>query len=311
MNIAIIGSNGFIGSHLTNYISQNAENKIVLFGRNIKSVLSSDLPYYQLESLNQEQFDAIFGKIDIVYYLASGTIPSSSWENPIIEIEKNLLPFLNFTEKISKLAVKKIVFVSSAGTIYGPSLQKVKENSDKNPFSPYGIIKLTIEHFLNYIKLKNGINFDIYRVSNVYGEGQKTSNGLGIINTFIENILTKHQVQIYGDGNNIRNYIYINDVVKFLSNSIISDINQSNIFNIASNDTISVNRLIEILKNSIPIDFEVNYVESRKSDNTIIEIDNSKILDYNPNFEFTSIQNGIMQTYNFIKNNGLKEAFDK
>lgn len=303
MNIAIIGSNGFIGSHLTNYISQNEENKIVLFGRNENSILKNNLPYHQLDSLDQDQFDLIFSNIDLVYYLASATIPSSSWENPAIEIEKNLLPFLNFTEKIAKLPVKKIVFVSSAGTIYGPSLQKVKENSDKNPFSPYGIVKLTIEHFLNYIKLKNGINFDIYRVSNVYGEGQKTSNGLGIINTFIENILTKHQVQIYGDGNNIRNYIYINDVVKFLANSIYSDINQSDIFNVASNDTISVNNLVEILKNSIPMDFEVKYIEGRKSDNTIIEIDNSKILESNPDFEFTSIQNGIMQTYNFIKEN--------
>ena len=303
MNIAIIGSNGFIGSHLTNYISQNKENKIVLFGRNENSILNNNLPYYQLDSLNQDQFDLIFSNIDLVYYLASATIPSSSWENPAIEIEKNLLPFLNFTEKIAKLPVKKIVFVSSAGTIYGPSLQKVKENSDKNPFSPYGIVKLTIEHFLNYIKLKNGINFDIYRVSNVYGEGQKTSNGLGIINTFIENILTKHQVQIYGDGNNIRNYIYINDVVKFIANSIYSDIYQSNIFNVASNVTISVNNLVEILKNSIPLDFTVKYIEGRKSDNTIIEIDNSKILESNPNFEFTSIQNGIMQTYNFIKQN--------
>ncbi len=303
MNIAIIGSNGFIGSHLTSHISQNKENKIFLFGRNKNSILNCNLPYYQLDSLDQEQFNSIFSNIDIVYYLASGTIPSSSWENPIIEVEKNLLPFLNFTEKIAKLPVKKIVFVSSAGTIYGPSLQKVKENSDKNPFSPYGIIKLTIEHFLNYIKLKNGINFDIYRVSNVYGEGQKTSNGLGIINTFIENILTKHQVQIYGDGNNIRNYIYINDVVKFLSNSIYLDVNQSNIFNVASNDTISVNNLVEILKKNIPLDFEVKYIESRKSDNTIIEIDNSKILDSNPNFKFTSIQNGIMQTYDFINEN--------
>lgn len=306
MNIAIIGSNGFIGSHLTNYISQNKKNNIVLFGRSKNSILNNNLPYYQLDSLDQDQFDLVFSNIDVVYYLASATIPATSWENPATEIEKNLLPFLSFAEKISKLPVKKIVFVSSAGTIYGPSLQKMKESSDKNPFSPYGIIKLTIEHFLNYFKLKNGINFDIYRVSNVYGEGQKTSNGLGIINTFIENILTKHQVQIYGDGNNIRNYIYINDVVKFLANSIYSDVNQSNIFNVASNDTISVNNLVEILKSSIPLDFEVKYIEGRKSDNTIIEIDNSKILESNPNFEFTSIQNGIMQTYNYIKGNNTR-----
>jgi UDP-glucose 4-epimerase len=301
MNIAIIGSNGFIGSHLIQHISQNGGHHVYLFGKNKINRLNNDLPYYQIDSLDKDEFDFIFSKIDIVYYLASATIPSSSWENPSIEIENNLIPFLSFIDNVSTLTIKKIVFVSSAGTVYGPSLQKVKEDADKNPFSPYGIIKLTIEHFLNYNKLKNGINFDIYRISNAYGEGQDTSKGLGIINTFIENIIRKGQVQIYGDGNNVRNYIYIHDVAKLLSHSINSELSKSNIYNLGSDDTITVNQLIETLKTVIPIEFKVTYLESRKSDNTIIEIDNSKLLKSISNFKFTSIQQGILQTYNFIK----------
>lgn len=308
MNIAIVGSNGFIGSHLTNYISKDKDQKLFLFGKNEDSIFNNDFPYYRVENLKQDQFESLFSKIDIVYYLASATIPANSWENPVKEIEGNLLPFLNFTERISMLSVKKIVFVSSAGTIYGPSSEKKKEHYDKQPFSPYGIIKLTIEHFLNYYKQKYEINFDIYRVSNVYGEGQKTSNGLGIINTFIENILTKQQVQVYGDGNNIRDYIYIQDVVKLLAHSMKSDLNESEIFNLASDDAYSVNELIERLRVNIPHNFEVKYSEGRKSDNPAIMLNNDKILKSNPDFKFTSIDDGIQQTYNHIKKNIAKQV---
>lgn len=307
MNIAIIGSNGFIGSHLTNYLAKDENNKLVLFGQKDSSELKNNFPYYRIDRLNDEQFNEVFSKIDFVYYLASATIPATSWEAPVIEVEKNLLPFMHFMEKISKLNVKKIIFVSSAGTVYGPSQEKVSENSDKHPFSPYGIIKLTIENFLTYYKKKEGLNFDIYRVSNAYGEGQNTSNGLGIINTFIENILQKKEVNVYGDGNNTRNYIYINDVVKILSYSLIADYNESYIFNAASNNSTSINGLIEILKAIVPVDFKVNYIESRKSDNSNIEVDNSKIKKYYSNFEFTPIETGIAQTYNFIKENNTQK----
>lgn len=301
MNVAIIGSNGFIGSHLTNKLSLNSNLNLYLFGKKEQSVFSSSYPYFQIDLLNKDLITTQFSNIDLIYYLASETIPATSWENPIIEIEKNLKPFIHFTECIAQLNVKKIVFVSSAGTIYGASSEKVIESSDKQPFSPYGIIKLTIEHFLNYFKAKYDLNFDIYRISNVYGEGQNTAKGLGIINTFIENIIKYNQIQIFGDGNNTRNYIYVKDVAELLSYSSYSNIKTSNIFNLSSNDTISINDLTTILKDVISNDFEVIYKEKRQSDNSTIILDNTKLLNLIPNFHYTSIKDGISQTYNHIK----------
>ena len=215
------------------------------------------------------------------------------------------MPFITFTECISKLNVKKIIFASSAGTIYGPSNQKVNEDFDKKPFSPYGIIKLTMEYFLNYFKAKYSINFDIYRVSNVYGDGQNTSKGLGIINTFIENILNKNQIQVFGNGENIRNYVYVKDVSELLSYSLFTDMNESNIYNIASNDSISINALINEIRHIVTEDFKIVNENKRQSDNTTIDLDNTKILKDNPNFKFTNIRDGVFQTYNYIKNNTL------
>jgi UDP-glucose 4-epimerase len=302
MNIAIIGSNGFIGSHLAFYLSKNKNYRITLFDRSAVSLLNGlDSPYFQLTTLDSTQFETIFSKIDVVYYLASATIPSTSWDDPKKEIEGNLLPFLSFMNQISSLTVRKVVYVSSAGTIYGPSDEKVNEEADKHPFSPYGIVKLTMENFLNYFKIRDGVSFDIYRISNVFGEGQNTSKGLGIINTFLENILSKNEVHVYGDGNNVRNYIYVNDVVKLMEHSVKGDLSVSEIYNLASNDNISINKLIEIMKNILPDNFEVKYTESRKSDNSKIILDNTKIVKANHGFEFISIEKAIKNIYEFIR----------
>lgn len=301
INVAIIGSNGFIGSHLVNNLSKDKTVNLILFGRSNVSLFDTQFPYSKLELHDVEKLSKQFSSIDIVYYLASATIPATSWENPTIELQENLLPFINFTEVISTLGVKKIVYISSAGTIYGPSLNKLNEESDKQPFSPYGIIKLTIEHFLNYFKAKYDINYDIYRVSNVYGEGQNTGHGLGIINTFIEQIISNQKIQIFGNGDNIRNYVYVKDVAEVLSHSLKLDTSVSNIYNIASNDTISINSLVSTLKKIIPIEFEINYKEKRKSDNSTIDVDNAKILSEIPNMVFTDLENGIIKTYQFLK----------
>lgn len=303
MNVAIIGSNGFIGSHLTKRLAQIPDVKLFLFGRGEHSLFNDQYSYTQLDLLNQDQITTHFATIDVVYYLASATIPSTSWDNPSVELENNLTPFISFTECIAKLQVKKIIFVSSAGTIYGPSGDKLTEESDKQPFSPYGIIKLTIEHFLNYFQVKHNLQFDIYRVSNVYGEGQNTSKGLGIINTFIENILSTHQIHIFGDGETIRNYIHVKDTVELLSHSLVSDLSKSEIYNASSNDTISINNLVMVIKEIVEENFEVIYEGKRKSDNPTIDLDNSKIVSRMPKLKFMSLQEGIKQTYQHIKAN--------
>lgn len=306
INVAIVGANGFIGRHLVEILSQSSLIKLSLFGRENKNIAGTEFHCNKIDLMDTKQINQQFSAIDIVYYLVSATIPTTSWENPVLEIENNLLPFFNFTNSVAKLGIKKIVFVSSAGTIYGPSKFKVSENSDKQPFSPYGIIKLTMEHFLNYFKEKYGIYFDIYRVSNVYGEGQNTSKGLGIINTFIENILSKNEIRIFGNGENIRNYVYVKDVAKLLSHSAVNKLNTSKIYNLSSNDTLSINELVSVLKREIAEDFKVIYEENRKSDNTYIDLDNSKIVKEINAFQFTPVKTGIIETYKYLKMNPIE-----
>jgi len=299
--VAVIGSNGFFGNHLVKRLLQIPGIDLFLFGKNEHGLPSAGAQYKQVDIADEESVKAYFSEIDLVYYLASGTIPASSWENPLMEIERNLVPFLKFMEVISKLEVKKVVFTSSAGTIYGAAEQKAKEDSFKNPFSPHGIIKLTMEYFFNYFKSKYNINFDVYRISNVYGPDQNTKKGLGIINTFIEKIVKEHKIQIFGNGQNVRNYIYVKDLAELLTLSLFSDPGKSEIFNLSSNDTLTINEMVKILKSVIAEPFEIIYTETRGSDNPVIYLDNTRILHAYPGFKFTSIEDGILETYRYIK----------
>lgn len=301
MNIAVIGSNGFIGRHLTQTLRKDPANQIFLFGKSEVSVNNGSLPYTKIDLSDDVAVTKHFVDIDLVYYLASESIPSSSWEKPVLEIEMNLIPFIKFMTCISNLKVKKVAFVSSAGTIYGPTTERVTEDSVKNPFSPYGITKLTMEYYLNYFKIRCGINYDIYRVSNVYGMGQDTSKGLGIINTFLEKIVVEGRIQVFGNGEITRNYIYISDVAELLNLSVIKDRTSSNIYNLSSDDTLKINDLINIMKKIVTEDFEVNYRDNRDSDNSAILLDNSKIKTALPGYQLTGIEEGIIKTYAHIK----------
>ncbi|MDX2172131.1 MAG: NAD-dependent epimerase/dehydratase family protein [Bacteroidota bacterium] len=304
VNVAIIGSNGFIGSHLTRFLAEKSNVNLHLFGRSHESIINVG-NYKQINLFDNDKNTEYFKNIDVVYYLVSETIPANSWANPLVDVEKNLVPFLTFAECLSKLQVKKIVYLSSAGTVYGTTTKKVDENYNKNPFSPYGITKLAIENFLLYYKTKHNINYDIFRISNVYGEGQDTSKGLGLINTFLEKIISDHKIKIFGDGNNLRNYIYVKDVAELLGLSLQKDFNSSEIYNLSSNDTLTINEIINLIKQTVNETFETEYVTKRESDNTAIDLDNSKLINTVSDFKFTPIQQGILQTYNFIKNKSL------
>lgn len=301
MKIAVIGANGFLGEHLVHHLSQLEHAELHLYGRAATSLAGTAHSYATLDLRDTQRIKEVFQPADVVYHLASETIPLTSWNDPMTEIEGNLIPFINLMDHLGTAGAKKLVFVSSAGTIYGPSQDKMTEESDKMPFSPYGITKLTMEHYLNYYRERSGIQYDIYRVSNVYGEGQDTGKKLGVINTFLEHIHRGEPIEIYGDGGAVRNYIYVKDLARLLGLSVTAPATTSSIYNVASHDTLSINELLTIIRSVTGIPFQELRLPGRKSDNSRIELDNSKILAAVPGFQFTPIEDGIRHTFEFIR----------
>lgn len=305
LNIGIIGSNGFIGSHLVNkLIDIDDKINLSLFGRSEYSKLDVQNPkvnYFKIDLKHKESYLNHIQNLDLIYYLASDTIPSNSWNNPMIEFSDNIIPFIEFLEAIKNTRIKKIIYTSSAGTVYGPSLKNLSEKSFTAPFSPYGIGKLAMEHFLEYYRVNYNINYDIFRISNVYGPNQDTSKGLGLINTVIENLIENKETTIFGNGKTLRNYIYIKDVVEVLLNSMSFPLFESNILNVASNNNYSINQIIKIVENVTNHKLSIKYLNQRSSDNPNIQISNKKLLNKIPSLNTTSIEEGINHTFQYIK----------
>lgn len=302
MRVIVLGGTGFIGQSLVKEFIKRDDIELTIYTRSLNEDIDKKVnvvigDYKNIISLKE----AMTGQ-DIVYNLISGTIPSSSWNNPQIEVNENLIHFINFIEIANEAGIKKICFASSGGTVYGLQDGYLTESDPLDPFSPYGIIKRTKESFLKYAQVKYNIAFDIFRISNVYGEGQDIGKGLGFINTSLENIKNRKPVLIYGDGENIRDYIYVQDVAKLLMLSIDKDLNQSEIYNVGMNLGINLNDLLLIFKNVVNADFEVIYLPSRKSDNKKVILDNSRIMQLFPEFKITSLEEGIKNTYQYIIN---------
>ena len=196
--------------------------------------------------------------------------------------------------------VKKIIFTSSAGTIYGPSEKITTEQSMTKPFTPHGITKLNMENFLEYFRVNHNLNYEIFRISNVYGENQNTDKGVGIINTLLENHIANKETTIFGSGKAIRNYIYVKDVATFLHQSLNNPLSNSNVFNLASADNITVNQLIKKTEKTLNIKLKIKHINQRSSDNPNIKISNFKIKQAYSNIDFTPLETGIKNTFNHL-----------
>lgn len=300
-NVLVLGANGFIGQCLSKKLADLSDVNLTLFSRKFSSETEKlkenknvSLVKGDLEDL-LELVPVINGQ-DIVYHLISASVPSTSWEYPNIEIEKNLVPSINLFKLCSDLKVKKIVYVSSGGTIYGKQQGILTEESLIQPFSPYGIIKAGIEHFLEYFKIKSGLNSDIYRVSNVYGPGLN-KRGFGVINTWLRAVQDNQTLKIY--GNAAKDYIYVDDVAVILTRSLELPEDTSHTFNVSMGKSYSLKEIMSFIKKITQSNPDVEVKNNMDSDNQFIELDNSKLMKQFPDLKLTSVEEGIRKIWEY------------
>jgi len=312
MKIGIIGYHGFLGKSLTSGFHKRYPHiQLFLFGKR-NYPLFSGFPSVATEAVFEECLQknpGIFNQLDYIFYLKSATIPASSWNNPEMEWEYNAAPFLRLLNVLHPRSLKKIIFISSAGTVYGNSPKPHTENDPCRPFSPYGIMKLCMENFLNYYRVRKNIEFDIFRITNVYGPGQDVSRGLGVINTIIDKILKNEKIIIYGDGNQVRNFIFIDDVTEYLMAAVQQNPINAPV-NMGHDRAYSINEILDIIR-SIHPEFSVEYLPARPSDNPYAHADIRLLKHFYPDIKQTDIRTGIQKTYQAIKEQSDTDHSDK
>ena len=306
MNIVILGAAGFIGTNLTLKLAKNRENIITVVDEKMEYFNAFiDLPNVKKSLLffNQNaDFSEVLDGQDVVYHLISTNNPTSSNKDIGHDITDNIKISINILETCVSKHIKKIVFLSSGGTVYGKTVSfPIKEESVTNPITTYGIQKLTIEKLLFLYHYVHGLEYAVIRLSNPYGPYQRPNGKLGVVTTFIHKALNGEKLVVYGDGSVIRDYIYISDAIDAII-TIANNECEDRIFNLGSGEGTSINDIINIIGKVLHIPMEVEYVDGRTVDVPINVLDTSKYERYYGKLNLKSLEEGISLTMQFLKN---------
>ncbi len=295
--ILIIGGNGFIGSHLSDLFIQMNLSVCILDKYPVKQKHFLKNIDYRIGDYADTQFlDLALDGCDTVINLACSTVPATSNDNCSFDLKSNLIPSVKLLDLMIKNKCKKIIFLSSGGAVYGNPLSiPTSEESCVRPISSYGIVKATIEQYIELYHKSKGLKSLIIRPSNLYGIRQGSSGVQGLINTLMDNILFKKESIVWGDGTSVRDYIYIKDLIDFVKIAIEQD--AVGVFNIGSGTGYSVNEIIHLVSTITKNEIKVNYNAPRLFDVERIVLDIKKAslqLGWSPK---TPIQEGILQMW--------------
>jgi UDP-glucose 4-epimerase len=271
MKAILYGGGGFIGKHLAQKLI-DCNYEVTVIGRSAIDNKTKDnhiynyTTYIQNSQASIQQIANVFTDADVVYHLASTMTPSKSNENILGDIEENLNRTIRFLDVCLSQKVRRVVFISSGGTVYGiPKQLPITETHMTDPICSYGIVKLAIEKYLHLYYHLYGLDYRIIRLSNPYGPMQNLLNGLGAVSVFIDKVLKKEPITIWGDGSVIRDYIYIDDVVSALT--IVATSNDSNkIYNIGCGIGHSLCDLINTIELISKCKADVIFAEHRNVD---------------------------------------------
>jgi UDP-glucose 4-epimerase len=259
----VLGGSGFIGTNLCLAL-RSAALSVRAFSTH--SLDLAGIEWVEGDFLDGDALDAAVRDIDVVYHLISTTTPAVSNENPIMDAQQNILQTLQLLELCVAHKVKKVVFVSSGGTVYGDAkLLPTPETAPTDPICGYGVSKLSIEKYLSIYERLYGLKSITLRVSNPYGPFQYARKQQGVIGAFIEKALTGRQIEIWGNGTVVRDYIFIDDVVSALMKAVEYHGTQR-IFNVGTGVGINLNDIVDALSLHLIKPLDVIYMRSRNVD---------------------------------------------
>lgn len=270
MRCLIFGGGGFIGSAIADRLLRDGHSVRIFERPRVDPFrifkASEQVEWITGDFLSTHDVGEAIAGMDVVLHLVSTTLPKSSNDDPIYDVQSNVVGTLQMLNAMVAQSVRKIVFISSGGTIYGiPKYQPIDEQHPTDPLVSYGITKLTIEKYLHLFNLIHGIKTITLRVANPYGERQRIETAQGAVGVFIHHALKNIPLEIWGDGSTMRDYIHISDVAEAFVKAIGYSGPQS-VFNISSGYGTSLNELISTLEQVLGKSIERRYLPARPFD---------------------------------------------
>lgn len=307
MKILLLGAAGFIGTNLTIELAKKTEDEITLVDRSkafFKPIVGMDLKNVHILEADltvDMDFDSILKDQEVVYHLVSTTVPTTSNQHISQELVSNVIFSANLFEACIRCDVKKVVFVSSGGTVYGKKVDcPLKEKTATNPISSYGVQKITIEKLLYLYRYMYGLDYRIIRLANPYGPYQRPNGVLGAVTTFTYKALKGDEITVYGDGSVVRDFIYIDDAIRAIM-KIVNGENKHRTFNLGCGYGTSIKQVLETIEKALGIKLNVSYLEGRKVDVPVNYLDISRYEKYYGALNPISLEDGIRKTADFMK----------
>ncbi|HMN47600.1 MAG TPA: NAD-dependent epimerase/dehydratase family protein [Ignavibacteriaceae bacterium] len=249
MKILVTGGAGFIASHITDAFINEGHQVVVLddlstgFEKNINPAAK-----FIKANICDKKLDQLFEneKFDVVNHHAAQMDVRRSVKDPEFDATTNILGTLNLLQNAKKYGVKKFMFASTGGAVYGEQEYfPADEKHNTQPKSPYGISKLAVEKYLYFYNSEFGLNYSILRYANIYGPRQNAMGEAGVVAIFSTKLLKGEQPVINGSGEQTRDYVFVGDVVK--ANLLLLNDKDSDIFNVGTTIETNVNQLFNLL----------------------------------------------------------------
>jgi UDP-glucose 4-epimerase len=290
-NSLIIGGGGFLGKNLAELLLSEGQT-VRIFERagydKQQFKQHHEIEWCFGDYFCSDEISPALQNVDVVYLFSSTTNPKTSNDNFSYDIESNLVAAVSFLEIASQHNIRKIIFPSSGGTVYGiPGNTPISETHSTHPICSYGINKLAIEKYFGLFERQYGLDYTILRISNPYGPYQSVDSGQGVIASFLHKIINNQEIEIWGDGSTIRDYVYIADVTRALLQA--ANINpEKKLFNIGSGIGYNLNEILLHIEQITGKKARKRYLDSRLLDVPINILDiamASQYLHWEPSYK--------------------------
>lgn len=302
--VLLLGGGGFLGRALSARL-KDLEKEYYVVGRSVSGLQGQSSKEYYVGSLDNIQIlKELLPRCSTVVHLASDTTPSVSALQPAFEVTSNLLPSLRLLEILQSYPHVSLVYISTGGAIYGDCFgAKATEGMHLSPLSYYGAGKAAFEKFIHAYSKQTGNKAVILRPSNLYGPGQPYRPGFGVIPTVFHHLQTSKKMEVWGDGETVRDYLYLDDFVNFcvqlLDHGLVTKTNPS-IYNIGSGVGTTLNELCLLMEEISGNRVIRQYKASRAVDVKKIVLDCSRVKkDYQWN-AMTDLRSGLVNAWEWF-----------
>lgn len=301
--VLVTGGAGFIGSHITDRLIETGYDVDIIdnLSTGVSDNINKNAVFYEMD-INDERVESLFSdrKYAAVFHLAAQMNVRVSVEDPLLDIQNNIIGMVKLIDYAVKNNIEHFIFASTGGAIYGEQeCFPADENHNTNPYSPYGINKLTGEKYLYYFHKTFGLKYTALRYANVYGPRQNPFGEAGVVAIFAHRMLDGEKAVIFGTGKQTRDFVFVEDVVN--ANMLVLEKGIEGCFNIGTGIETDVNKIYTEMAEIINYPNSPSYEPAKKGEQMRSVLDckkAEKMLEWKPEY---NLKNGLEKTVDFFK----------